>query len=123
VVLPGALVVGVLYCFDPAQHTFYPRCIWHSLTGFVCPGCGSLRALHQLLHGRPVTAFHLNPLLVLALPLVFCLLARQIFGGGAGKLAAIAFTRPPWPWFLLGVVVLFGVARNLPFAPFACLSP
>jgi len=122
-VLLGVLAGGVLFIFDPARHAFYPRCLWHSATGLTCPGCGSLRALHQLLHGHLAVAFHLNPLLVLATPLVLWLCAGQIIGSGAGKRIPTALTRPPWPWILLSVVVLFGVLRNLPFPPFACLSP
>jgi len=125
---PGAAVLGlaigsVFYFFDPAQFGFYPACLFHKLTGLNCPGCGGLRALHQLLHGHLAAAFQLNPLLVLALPLALWFLARQIFDRGAGKLTLATFTRPPWPWILLGVVVLFGVMRNLPLPLFANLSP
>jgi hypothetical protein len=123
VVLLGVLAGGVLFFFDPAQHAFYPRCLWHSMTGLACPGCGSLRALHQLLHGHLGAALHLNPLLVLASPLLFWLIAGKIIGRGAGISAPTALTRPPWPWILLSVVLLFGVVRNLPFPPFASLSP
>lgn len=35
-----------------------------TLTGWQCPGCGSTRALYSLLHGDPVTAFSMNPLLI-----------------------------------------------------------
>src|SRR5207245_10112823 len=58
---------GLLYLFDPSQHAFYPRCQFHALTGLYCPGCGSLRAMHQLLLGHIPTAFHLNALFLLAL--------------------------------------------------------
>ena len=119
----GALAAGVLFFFDPAKCSFYPPCLWHALTGLACPGCGSTRALHQLLHGHLAAAFHLNPLLVLALPLGFWLLARRFLGSARGKAVSPVLTRQPWPWVLMGVVILFGVARNLPFLPFACLSP
>ena len=122
VALLGLLAGVVLLLFDPAQYAFYPSCLWHSLTGLACPGCGSLRALHQLLHGHPAAAFQLNPLLMSALPLVLWLLVRQIFGRGTQKSAVAMLSRPPWPWILLGVVALFGVLRNLPFPPFAYLS-
>ena len=59
-----ALAAGVLFCFDPNRYPFYPLCFFHRATGLLCPGCGSLRALHQLLHGNLATAFHFNALLV-----------------------------------------------------------
>src|SRR5690242_18001165 len=69
VVLALALGMIVLYRFNPAQYGFYPRCALYETTGLLCPGCGCLRALHQLLHGNVVQAFRFNALLVLSLPL------------------------------------------------------
>lgn len=64
----GAAAV-VLYLFDPATAGFYPPCLFRSLFGFQCPGCGSLRAAHQLLHGDVAAAWALNRTVVVALPL------------------------------------------------------
>src|SRR5690242_11286080 len=64
----AALSLGVLFYFDPSRYHFYPLCIFHQTTGWLCPGCGSLRACHQLLHGNLSAAFYLNPLFVLSLP-------------------------------------------------------
>src|SRR6266446_10007644 len=68
----------ILFLFNPAQSGFYPVCLFHQSTGLLCPGCGSLRALHQLLHGHLVAAVHLNALLVLSLPPV-CWVAGRSF--------------------------------------------
>jgi hypothetical protein len=65
-VLAGGIV---LYLFDPATAGFYPPCLFRSLFGFQCPGCGSLRAAHQLLHGDFAAAWALNRTVVVALPL------------------------------------------------------
>lgn len=62
----GSLLI--LFLFDPAHYHFYPTCYFHLLTGFYCPGCGALRAMHQMLHGNLAAAFRLNLLVVLALP-------------------------------------------------------
>src|SRR5260221_13593579 len=51
-----------LAAFDPATTWWFPSCPFHALTGWLCPLCGSLRALHALLLGAPVAAFSLNPL-------------------------------------------------------------
>ena len=64
----GAAAI-VLYVFDPATAGFYPPCLFRSLFGFQCPGCGSLRAAHQLLHGDLAAAWALNRTVVVALPL------------------------------------------------------
>src|SRR5260221_9010819 len=68
-----ALAAGVLFFFDPAEHAFYPVCFFHRTTGLLCPGCGSLRAVHQLSHGHLAAAFRVKPLLVVCLPfLAWC---------------------------------------------------
>jgi hypothetical protein len=58
----------VLFYFDPRQYHFYPVCFFHQTTGLLCPGCGTLRGLHQLLHGHLAAAFRFNPMLIVSLP-------------------------------------------------------
>jgi hypothetical protein len=57
----AALVIGLLYAYDPATTAWFPSCPFRALTGLLCPLCGSLRAAHELLHGHIVDAFLLNP--------------------------------------------------------------
>ncbi len=64
-----ALVLTVLFFFDPATAGFYPPCLFKTVLGMGCPGCGSLRAVHQMLHGNLDTAWALNKPVVVALPL------------------------------------------------------
>jgi hypothetical protein len=117
------MVAGiVLFFFDPNRFGFYPFCTFYRTTGLLCPGCGSLRALHRLLHGRVVEAIHFNALLVLSLPLVGCYAFVMIQRQRRGRGAAMAI-RPAWLWCGLGIVILFGVLRNLPFAHAAWLAP
>jgi hypothetical protein len=104
----------VLFFFDPATAPIYPVCPWHALTGWDCPGCGTLRALHQLTHGNWAAAWRLNPLAVALLP-VGCWLGlrewvRQVYGIKWPGLV----TRPFWGWALAAIVVVFGIVRNLP---------
>lgn len=83
-----------------------------ALLGMACPGCGGLRATHDLVHGDVASAWAHNPLVVLALPALLALVVR--WGWDA------AHRQPPWsPPTWLGVsaaVVLlaFWVARNVP---------
>ncbi len=104
----------VLFSFDPAQHSFYPRCMLKQLTGLDCPGCGGLRATHQLLHGHVLTAFRLNPLLVTLAPLV----AVWLVWAGVQRFRHRAFPEIPLTprrvWLLVAVTVGFSVLRNLP---------
>jgi hypothetical protein len=110
----AAVSAAVLYCFDPATCAFYPVCLFHQMTGLQCPGCGSLRALHQLTHGHVAAAWHFNPLLVSLLPVGFWLALREIARLAAGWRWPGIVTRPLFGWLLLAATVVFAVARNLP---------
>lgn len=103
---------AVLFFFDPAVTRVFAPCPFHLLTGYHCPGCGSLRAVHALLHGELREAFALNSLMVLSLPVL-------------GLLA----WKPRWalqvwvPWAALAILIAYGIARNLPAWPFCLLAP
>ena len=122
--LLAVIAVGaILFAFDPRQHTFYPACPLHKLTGLSCPGCGSLRALHQLSHGHFVEALRLNPPLVVALPFLFWMFLRRVAREtGVRPLPPVSLPQR-WGWMLLGVVLVYSLLRNLPFAPFSRLAP
>ncbi len=95
--LPAA---AVLLAFDPAATWWFPSCPFHALTGWLCPLCGSLRALHALLLGAPVAALALNPLTIVGL--VAWLLARE-------RTTAFCFSARG-----LAFLTAFGVLRNVP---------
>ncbi len=65
-----------LFMFEPGRTGLFPVCLFRLVTGYTCPGCGSTRAMHQLLHGHVVAAFMLNPFLLLAIPFLLYALIR-----------------------------------------------
>ncbi|HZE67958.1 MAG TPA: DUF2752 domain-containing protein [Pyrinomonadaceae bacterium] len=115
------VVIGAatyLFLFDPATSSGYPSCPFRTLTGLQCPGCGSTRALHQLLHGHPVAAFEFNPLLVLSLPFLALALLRVGRFLPTHDNPKNRIVSPSIGWLVLAVVVGFWVFRNTPFYPF-----
>jgi hypothetical protein len=114
---------GLLVVVDPAEPGHYPTCPFYAVTGLYCPGCGSLRLVHQLLTGHPGAALGLNPLLMAMLPFLFYTYLRWAAERVAGvRLPAIK--APPWSIRLVPVlVIVFGVARNIPIGPFTALAP
>jgi uncharacterized protein DUF2752 len=112
----------VLFLFNPAEHSFYPFCVFHRATGLLCPGCGSLRALHQLLHGHFAAALRFNALLVASLLVAGCFFGRFAMRKLKNQPAPLVIPSI-WLWWALGVMGAFGILRNLPFAPLAWLAP
>jgi hypothetical protein len=117
----AAAGLWLLKTADPAQTRFFPPCLFHSVTGLWCAGCGSARALHGLLNGHVWAALRMNPLAVLALPSLLFMLALVFFRLWRKKPLP---KMPSWvPWALIAVIVLYTVARNLSWAPFSWLAP
>jgi Protein of unknown function (DUF2752) len=117
----GLAVVAALFCFDPARVPIYPVCPFHQFTGLDCPGCGSLRALHALLHGQWMAALHFNLFFVLSLPFFTWLGFRLAWSQFAGGPPVVI--RPAWLWLYAGAWAAFGILRNLPFGFFAPWAP
>jgi hypothetical protein len=85
-------------------------------TGLYCPGCGALRGAYALAHGRLGTALGCNAAAVAGW-VAFAVLWTVWFARAArGR----DFAPPaPQPWLrrtLWGLLVVFTVVRNLPFA-------
>lgn len=109
-----AAALTVFYRLDPAEEPIFPQCLFLLVTGHQCPGCGSQRAIHSLLHLDFGAAFRYNAMMVLAIPYVFLGVHLQYFGGSKRrpKLEKIFFGR----WSALAVLFLiftFWIGRNL----------
>lgn len=90
---------------DPHQGGSWGVCPTYAIFGVYCPGCGSLRGLHDLAAGQVSESVGHNALLIPAI--AFLLVA--------------AFRRPGrlWSWFWLVLFLGFTVLRNLPGSPLA----
>ena len=114
-ILAGA---AYLFVFEPGRTGFFPACPFRTLTGLTCPGCGTTRALHQILHGHFAAAFMLNPLLLLGLPFIIFGFLRYsviVMRGGVPRPNAVP---APYLYALFVIIVCFWVFRNTPFYPF-----
>jgi hypothetical protein len=122
VLLPIPILL-VLFLLDPTTHNLFPKCVFNSMTGLYCFGCGGQRALHDVLNGNLALALNHNALIVFMLPVLiyswFKLVARQVNGFVLPDL----YTRSSWIWALAISVVLFGVLRNLAIYPLIWLAP
>lgn len=107
-----------LFFFEPGKSGFFPGCPFRLLTGFTCPGCGTTRALHQILHGHFDTAFTLNPLLLLAIPFILLALIRYsviVMRGGVPRPNALP---APYIYAIFFIILSFWIFRNTPYYPF-----
>lgn len=114
----AALLIGALVLHDPHATGSWGTCPVLALTGHYCPGCGSLRALHDLAVGHAGAAIGHNLLVVPGLIwLGWWWLARV-----AAALDRPLREPPSSQRFcrgLLVVLALFVVLRNMPGSPLA----
>ena len=123
VLLAGLALCALYFCLDPARYSF-PRCPVHWLTGLHCPGCGTQRALHALLHGRVAEAIGFNLLAALYAPLVSFGLIEEAKSQLTSAPRCMTFFYRPWfGWGTLGLALVFAVLRNLPGPIGAWLAP
>lgn len=115
--------LALLYVRNPEESGFYPPCFFYALTGLHCPGCGTLRGLHQLLNGNLLAALGYNPYMLLALPVIgYAYLSALLLSVSGKKLPTVSIP-PTLIWGLLTAIVAFWILRNVPLYPFTVLAP
>jgi hypothetical protein len=114
----------VLYAFTPGLSAFYPPCVFNTVTGYHCPGCGTARGLHRLVHGDIRGALAMNAFTMLALPFIIYSITAEVLKS--------LYSRPVLPlprmparagWILFAAIMLFWILRNAPIYPFTLLAP
>lgn len=115
-VITTIIIVGIAiyFVFSPEESKYFPQCPFHHFTGLDCPGCGSQRAIHSLLHFKIKDAFLYNPLLVLFIPYIIMGVYMEYFGGKEKypKMRRILMGRNAI-LVILVIVILFWIGRNL----------
>jgi hypothetical protein len=104
--------VWVLYVLEPEASRLYPSCPSKLILGLDCPGCGTLRALHNLLNANFLLALSYNPLMVVSIPVLIHTLFRPKW-----------VQAPAAPWIVLAVLAAYTALRNIPIFPFSLLAP
>lgn len=108
-----------LFFFEPGRTGIFPLCPFHALTGLNCPGCGTTRGLHQLLHGNVVAAFEFNPLTISLLPMLGYFLISYTKSALTGRPMPRISLQPKYVWLFSAIVAGFWIIRNTPIYPFA----
>lgn len=122
-ILVGLFLLWLYFNVNPNGQSFIPKCPFHSITGFHCPGCGSQRALHDFLHGRILEGFQHNILIGLGFLVIFYKIYIIVRGYLYPQKTKNLLYNPKITWLILILVIVFWIMRNIPFYPFNILAP
>ncbi len=105
-------LAAVYFFFDPNTEGVFPKCAFFVLTGWKCPGCGSQRALHALLHGDIAGAFHMNMWIPVAAIYIVLMMIALFFSNRNSRYSKIVTNDYLFATFLLFTIAWF-VLRNV----------
>lgn len=108
----AVVAVTVYFKFDPACSGVFPQCPFLAITGLKCPGCGSQRALHCLLHLDIAGAARYNFLLVASMPIVVLLATGELLRRRYPRFYS-ALNNTRLTIALLATVIVWWVLRNI----------
>ena len=106
------LGIIVYYRLDPASRELFPKCPFYLLTGCKCPGCGTQRAIHQLMHLDLKKALEYNALMVCSIPLLLLLLVSDYFKERWPRMYVWS-RNPVLSWTILAIIILWWILRNI----------
>jgi len=113
VLFTAAVCIFTLYLLNPAEYTYYPTCYLYLITGKLCPGCGGMRGMHQLLHGNLWEALKFNLLLAAVVPIGAYYLSSEV---------SILLLNKPFPhlphskpvfYVVISLVTVYWILRNV----------
>lgn len=118
------LTLGIFYfIINPNTFAYAPKCPFHTLTGFHCPGCGSQRALHEILHGNIWTGLQHNFLILLAVLIVGYQFYINFINTRKKQTQKNLLQHSAAKWLILALVLGFWILRNIPLEAFQILAP
>lgn len=118
------VLLPIYFVVDPMKYALFPECPFYALTGLYCPGCGTQRAIHAILHGQVFEALGYNLLACMALPFILYSAAIMLLNTFyKKKITQNLFYKTWFIHIILLFVVLFWILRNLPLPGFQKLAP
>ncbi|MBR5316187.1 MAG: DUF2752 domain-containing protein [Firmicutes bacterium] len=105
------LLAGVLYYIWVRMTELKIPCLFRTVTGLMCPGCGITTMIMYMGQLRWLEAYEANPFLFITMPFLLLELGYVFYLDQKGK------KHPKWNQILLVgyivLLILFGIARNI----------
>lgn len=107
------LIVGLAYGVFCLQTGVYVPCLFHRATGLLCPGCGVTGLCLSVMQLDFLTAYHCNPALFMALPVIGILILRLAYTYVTTGRSTTHGWQTYLAWGLVVYFLVWGVIRNV----------
>ena len=112
VVAAVAIALLLFYALVDVDSGLMPRCPIKALTGFECPGCGSQRMIHALLHGDFAGAWRQNPFLIVMIPVMLAALVAELWRKRFPRLNRVILS-PASIAVIIAATAIWTICRNI----------
>lgn len=89
-----------------------PPCLFHLITGFYCPGCGSTRAVIALLHGDILLSLRQNPMIITLILCGAVLYTEPLFKAFGKTNYRSPIRNYYFLYTMIGIFTVYSVVRN-----------
>ena len=103
------LFVIVFTIYNPLEYSFFPKCPIYLSTGYLCPGCGSQRAIHNILNFEFYKATRHNLLIPLFIFYLFIYYLSKILNLKISRFVDHHYLLISFVF----LIVLYGFIRNI----------
>lgn len=111
--LVAAAAIGYIYAIFVKYTGLALPCVFHSITGLECPGCGITRMCVYLLHLDFKNAFYSNQMLFILLPVLAYLFGSYMLSYIRNGCFSMSKKQTVLTYICIGFLLLFAVYRNI----------
>lgn len=111
--LVAAGVLGCIYAVFVEAAGWALPCLFHSITGLACPGCGVTRMCLSIIHLDFEAAFLSNQMLFLLLPVLFYLFGSYTLGYVKTGRWMQSRVQTVLTYICIGLLLVYFVYRNI----------
>ena len=100
------------FVFGHFTHIYIP-CVFHMITGLLCPGCGVSRMIISIFHGDFVSAYYYNRLIFISSPIFIILFIDYVIKTIMNK-KPLYMKIPNIVYYIyLVLLIIFMILRNI----------
>ncbi len=108
------MLLGIAYILFNLSTGIGIPCLFHSLTGYSCPGCGVSRMIISILKFDFLSAVHYNAALLFLSPAILVLAVQLIYKYIKTGSKMLSRAQSVTVVVIIVILILFSVIRNLP---------